>query len=254
MRSIPAKLVPMKRRTLIAALATLPFARALAVTPEWQARLIAGDFDGKDYLAGLYITLAPGWKTYWRVPGETGIPPSIKLSGDNVESFEVLSPLPKRIIDEGGESVGFHDEVMFLLNIKPKDADKPVSAEISAFFGVCLNICKPAKFSGTVDLKPGINETAPLLAAWKSKLPVQSDFIAAAAQNNTELVLNLRQPLDDLFIEGPERLYFRKPVFSQGKAVLKIDGLQEGQKLTGLRLRVTADAQGKGLEQTVVVA
>jgi DsbC/DsbD-like thiol-disulfide interchange protein len=244
----------MNRRTLLAGLAALPLAsRARADQPEWQARLVAGGFDGKNYIAGLQITLAPGWKTYWRVPGEAGIPPSINVKGDNIEMTELLSPLPKRIIDASGESIGFHDEVVFLLSIKPKEPEKSVSAQVSAFFGVCQNICKPAKFSGTAELRPGIGESAPVLTAWQAKLPIQSEFISSATQNADQLVISLKQTVDDLFVEGPEGLYFRKPVFSNGKAALKIDGLQPGQKLFGEKLRLTAVADEKGLEQTIAV-
>jgi DsbC/DsbD-like thiol-disulfide interchange protein len=245
----------MKRRTLFTILTAAAFAPPVrAASPDWQAHLVAGGFDGQNYLAGLHLMLAPGWKTYWRVPGEAGIPPDIKVSGDNLESFEVQLPLPKRIIDESGEAIGYHDEVMFLLALKPKMADRPVSTHVSAFFGVCQNICKPAKFDATLDLKPGVNEADPLLAAWQAKVPAPSAFITSAGQTGVELVLSLKQQVGDIFVEGPDGLYFRKPAFSQGKAVIKIDGLRHGQKLAGTSLRVTADRQGKGLEQMVKVA
>ena len=245
----------MKRRTLLTILTAAAFAPSgRAANPDWQARLVAGGFDGQNYLAGLHITLAPGWKTYWRVPGEAGVPPDIKVSGNNLESFEVQLPLPKRIIDESGEAIGYHDEVVFLLALKPKVAEQPVSASVAAFFGVCQNICRPAKFDATLDLKPGISVAAPLLAEWRAKVPTPSDFITSARQTGAELVLSLNQQVADIFVEGPDGLYFRKPTFSQGKAMIKIDGLQDGQKLAGTSLRVTADMQGKGLEQVVKVA
>ena len=245
----------MKRRTLLAVLTATAFAPpARSASPDWQASLIAGGFDGQNYLAGLRIMLAPGWKTYWRVPGEAGVPPEIKISGDNLESFEVQLPLPKRINDESGEAIGYHDEVMFLLALQPKLAGQPVSASVSAFFGVCQNICKPAKFDATLDLKPGISEAEPLLAAWQAKLPTPSDFVTSARQAGAELALSLKQQVGDIFVEGPDGLYFRKPTFNQGKSLIKIDGLQDGQKLAGTSLRVTADMQGKGLEQVVKVA
>ena len=245
----------MKRRTFLTILTTAAFASpARATSPDWQASLIAGGFDGQKYLAGLRIMLAPGWKTYWRVPGEAGVPPDIKVNGENLDSFEVQLPLPKRIIDESGEAIGYHDEVIFLLALKPKSAGQPVSAHVSAFFGVCQNICKPAKFDAILDLKPGINEADPLLATWRARLPAPSAFITSARQAGTEMVLGLKQQVDDIFVEGPDGLYFRKPAFSQGKATIKIDGLQDGQKLAGTSLRFTADMQDKGLEQMVKVA
>ena len=198
--------------------------------------------------------LEPGWKTYWRVPGEAGVPPQIKVTGDNVESFDILSPLPMRITDESGEAIGYHDEVVFLLSVKAKDITQPVSAAISAFFGVCQNICKPAKFDGTLELKPEPNSADPVLAAWQDKLPKTATFVGHAQQKDSELVLTLETPVSDIFVEGPDSLYFRKPSFQANKAVLKIDGLQKGETLKGKELRCTATMQGKGLEQTITVS
>ncbi len=47
-----------------------------------RLRLIAGtQAAGEPFLrAGVEIKLAPGWKTYWRYPGDSGIPPRIAFS------------------------------------------------------------------------------------------------------------------------------------------------------------------------------
>lgn len=244
----------MNRRQLLASALAVTVARpAFAASPEWQARLIQGGFDGKAYLAGLHIVLMPGWKTYWRVPGEAGIPPQIKVNGDNLESFEVLAPLPTRITDASGEAIGYHDEVVFLLRVVPKAPEKPLSATVSAFFGVCEQICKPAKFEGALEMQPGM-QTSSVLASWQAKIPIAGDFISSARLDAAELVITLTQTIEDLFIEGPEELYFRAPTFTQGKAKIEIDGLQPGQSLKGISLRCTAAMQGKGLEQMISVS
>ena len=49
-----------------------------------------------DHIAALQITLAPGWKTYWRQPGDTGIPPRFDFSGsENLTILDVIYPAPK---------------------------------------------------------------------------------------------------------------------------------------------------------------
>lgn len=245
----------MNRRQLLATALASTLARpALAAEEGWQARILQGGFDGKVYLAGLHIMLMPGWKTYWRVPGEAGIPPQIKVSGENVEGFEVLAPLPTRITDGSGEAIGYHDEVVFMLRMAPKLIDQSLSAKVSAFFGVCEQICKPAKFEGSLTMQPGITESAPVLSAWQKKFPVAQDFMTQATADNGTLAISLRQAVDDIFIEGPDELYFRAPTFGDGKATIKIDGLQSGQSLQGVSLRCTAAMQGKGLEQVISVS
>ena len=237
----------MHRRTFIAALATAPFIRpAFADEPQWQTRLITATLEGQQ-IYGLHIKLAPGWKTYWRVPGEAGIPPLIKLEGTGVGSVAIDYPLPIRIIDESGEAIGYHDEVVFILRPTPAVKD----AKLSAFFGVCQTICRPAKFEAS--LAEAVNDDS-TMQKFIARVPSAADFISKASQNAGELVLNMSQKLDDIFIDGPDGLYFRKPEISNGKAILKIDGLAEGQKLSGETLHITGAIQGKGLEQTLVVS
>ena len=237
----------MHRRNFLIALATAPIIRpALAQTPEWQTRLITTSIEGQQ-IYGLHIKLASGWKTYWRVPGEAGIPPLIKLEGAGIQSVIIDYPLPIRIIDESGEAIGYHDEVVFILRPTPAVKD----AKLSAFFGVCQNICRPAKFEAS--LAEAISDDS-TMQKYIARVPSAADFISKANQNADELVLDITQKLDDIFIDGPDGLYFRKPEFSGTQALLKIDGLGEGQTLKGKSLRITANMNGKGLEQAAIVS
>src|SRR5256885_4286423 len=75
-------------------------------------RLIAGGPARADdqaiYRAGMEIRLAPGWKTYWRYPGDSGIPPRFDFSKSrNVKSITVHWPAPQRLPEEGGISIGY---------------------------------------------------------------------------------------------------------------------------------------------------
>ena len=243
----------MNRRQLLASAAASTFlAPALAQAAEWDSRLITTSAND-ERLYGLHIKIAPGWKTYWRVPGGAGIPPSIKLEGPDIESFTVDYPLPIRIIDESGEAIGYHDEVVFILRPKLKPDVKPdkVSGTVSAFFGVCQNICRPAKFAA--DLSSAVADDN-LMLEFRKRVPSASDFATLATQKSDQLEITLNQVVQDLFIDGPAELYFGKPTFGIGYAKLKIDGLSAEQKLQGKTLKITAVADGEGLEQTVIVA
>ena len=237
----------MHRRTFIAALAATPFIRsALAETPEWQTRLITSAQAGQQ-IYGLHIKLAPGWKTYWRVPGEAGIPPLIKLEGTGTGSVVIDYPLPIRIIDESGEAIGYHDEVVFILRPTPAVKD----AKLSAFFGVCKNICRPAKFEAS--LAEAVSDDS-IMRKFIARVPRAADFISKASLIASELVLDVTQKCDDIFIDGPDGLYFRKPTITDALAKFKIDGLADGQSLRGEKLKITASVNGKGLEQSTIVS
>jgi DsbC/DsbD-like thiol-disulfide interchange protein len=248
----------MNRRIFTSALLSLPFILPAHAAAPWSAHVIAGHFDGDAYLAGLHIDLAMGWKTYWRNPGTAGIPPEITAIGENLESMSVDFPMPSRIVDDSGETLGFHDEVMFILRLKPKDPAKPLHVEISSFFGVCQMVCTPAKFDGSLDFAPSstLNAEDKDIAEWQSQVPQPATIVSGAKINNKILTLQLKQEVKDIFIEGPERYYFRAPKFNLhgDEASFVIDGLKNSDDLIGTELRLTFNAMGVGLEQRVTVA
>ncbi len=105
----------------------------------------AGGAPAKLY-AGVHIQLAPGWKTYWRQPGEAGVPPSFDWKGsDNLEEANVLYPVPHRLVDAGLISLGYKGEVIFPVEVTPKTPDKPVALKLAIEYGVCKDICIPAE-------------------------------------------------------------------------------------------------------------
>src|ERR671927_1712403 len=138
---------------LAAALATALLAidaRAEDSSP-WQrdahsaVRLLAGSRSGGVLLGGIAFQLEPGWKTYWRSPGDSGVPPRFDFSkSDNVEAVTVLLPAPTKFDDgAGGHSLGYHDQIVLPLRIVTKNADKPVILRADVSYAVCERICIP---------------------------------------------------------------------------------------------------------------
>ena len=79
--------------------------------------------------AGVHVKLADGWKTYWRQPGEAGVPPGFDWAGSvNVAEARVLFPVPQRLI-EAGMSLGYKHEVVFPVEITPSDPGQADRAE-----------------------------------------------------------------------------------------------------------------------------
>src|SRR5438309_10931430 len=108
-------------------------------------RLLAGSRSGGVLLGGIAIQLEPGWKTYWRTPGDSGVPPRIDFSkSDNVEAVTVLWPAPKQFDDgAGGTSLGYKQQVVLPLRIVAKSADKPVMLRAAISYAVCEKLCIP---------------------------------------------------------------------------------------------------------------
>ena len=249
----------MNRRKFIVSFALLPTITTARAAPAWSAEFISGGFDGSAYVGGLHIKLIEGWKTYWRNPGEAGIPPDIQAAqSQNLESIKIEFPLPLRIVDSSGEAYGYHTDVVLPLRFTPSDLNKPITAHMTSFFGVCAQVCTPAQFEGDVSFMPRsqISSNEALLAQWLAKVPKLATFATSAEVKDDFLVVTLNQPLDDIFVEGPERFSFQKPDFAKeaGKAWIKINGLKNSLSLKGTPVRLTANAAGLGLEQTITPA
>src|ERR1700684_380749 len=145
-------LVPM--RAALGFAATL-FASSLAVEARaqdaspWQqdghsaTRLLAGSRSGAVLLGGIAFQLQPGWKPYWRTPGDSGVPPRFDFSkSDNVEAVTVLWPAPVKFDDgAGGFSLGYHDQAVLPLRIVPKSNDKPVTLRANINYALCEKNC-----------------------------------------------------------------------------------------------------------------
>ncbi|MEM7192632.1 MAG: protein-disulfide reductase DsbD domain-containing protein, partial [Pseudomonadota bacterium] len=94
-----------------------------------------------------------GWKTYWRNPGDSGVPPMFDWSGSqNLKDAEILYPVPHRFSDANGTAIGYKNEVVFPIRIVPEDAGKPVLLALTMDYGLCKDMCIPV----SVDLKASI--------------------------------------------------------------------------------------------------
>src|SRR5882757_3315832 len=127
-------------------------ARAQDSSP-WQkdshsaVRLLAGSRSGAVLLGGISFQLQPGWKTYWRTPGDSGVPPRFDFSkSDNIEAVTVLWPAPLKFDDgAGGNSLGYRNYVVLPLRIVAKNADKPVTLRAGINYAVCEKLCIPVE-------------------------------------------------------------------------------------------------------------
>lgn len=136
-------------RTMLAALVALTLGPAAAQETPVAAEVLTGwRAEAGARIAGLRLRLAPGWKTYWRAPGDTGIPAVFDWSrSDNVQGVRVMWPAPKVYVVGGLTTIGYADEVVLPLEITPRDADRPVTLRVSVDLGVCKNICVPASLA-----------------------------------------------------------------------------------------------------------
>jgi DsbC/DsbD-like thiol-disulfide interchange protein len=260
----------MDRRAVISglslALLTLSRAQAGMVKP-YRLSLMIADYDAaaKVYIGGLAIELDEGWKTYWRLPGDAGIPPQFDWSkSKNLKSVEVLWPAPHRFNDKGGETIGYKDRVVFPLRIVPENPDQPVELNLSLFFGVCQDICIPG--NGELTAKTGRADPAAtaLIASFAAKVPHKVDAASPFRISRAWLSKDRPQSLFvqiegerrgrfDIFVEGADFAYFKAPV-----SPTKTDGwflpfTGDPARLHGLPVKLTIVTPEIALEQDVTV-
>ncbi|MTI42941.1 DsbC/DsbD-like thiol-disulfide interchange protein [Roseibium hamelinense] len=153
-------------RYILIAIVTVVSTPAVAVSTDWievhggAVRLIFdGTREGTAYRGGIEFLLEPGWHTYWRNPGEAGIPPQIDGSGSsNLQSLDIRFPVPDIYNDGFSTSVVYHDGIILPLFAVPADAGQPIQLDLSMFFGVCKDICVPGDAEFSLQLEPGMKE------------------------------------------------------------------------------------------------
>ncbi|WP_037316592.1 protein-disulfide reductase DsbD domain-containing protein [Ruegeria halocynthiae] len=123
------------------------------------------------YLGALRLTLQDGWKTYWRAPGDAGIPPQFDWSGSqNVGNVSITWPAPKVFVQNGLQSIGYADQLVLPVEITPGNPAKPVRLRGDMDLGVCKDVCIPERleFDHTLDADAARN---PAIAAALAQRP-----------------------------------------------------------------------------------
>jgi DsbC/DsbD-like thiol-disulfide interchange protein len=181
-------------------------------------RLIAGaNKSGTTPLrAGIEIKLQPGWKTYWRYPGDSGVPPRFDLSGsDNLKYAKILYPAPHLFHDEAGNALGYKDNVIFPLQVTARDPGKPVRLRLKLEYAVCEKLCIPAEGRAELILGDGDSARDGALSAAEALVPKPAtaasiDLTAHRVNSGLKplVFVDLAAPSDkpvELFVEGPSR-------------------------------------------------
>jgi DsbC/DsbD-like thiol-disulfide interchange protein len=96
--------------------------------------------------AGIEIRLKGGWHTYWRYPGDAGVPPRFDFAGSqNVKSVDVKWPAPRPITEHGLTAIGYTGNMIWPLAVVPQDRTRPVTLRLKLDYAVCEKLCVPAE-------------------------------------------------------------------------------------------------------------
>lgn len=247
-------------------------ASAWAQDSHSRLRLIAGTnpAGAAALRAGIEITMQPGWKTYWRYPGDSGLPPRFDFArSDNVAKVELLWPAPERFADGGGQSIGYRDRVILPLRVTPRDATQPVRLHLKADYAICARLCVPAAGEAELALLRGSSTFEESLAAAERRVPQPAALgapgalaVRAVQRDNggprPRIAVDVVAPPTaavDLFAEGPTPdwalpLPEREAAPAPGliRFSFDLDGLPPGTAADGAELTLTLVAPPRAIE------
>lgn len=187
-------------------------------------------------IAALEFRLRPGWKTYWRSPGEAGIPPSFDFSAsENVAAIQLIWPRPHVFDISGYQTIGYSGSLVVPLRVTPRDPSAPVRLSGTLFWGVCSDICVPEEASVSLDLDgvetPG---AGPIIAAATEAAPERLGSEAASCRvagagdrRDFTATVTLVTPPDTppvVVVEGPEMAWFGPTTTEVKDAELHVAG------------------------------
>nr|WP_170474816.1 protein-disulfide reductase DsbD domain-containing protein [Ruegeria arenilitoris] len=149
------------------------------------------------YQGALRLKLKDGWKTYWRAPGDAGIPPQFDWSRSrNVGDVEITWPAPLVFDQNGLQSIGYENQLILPVEITPQNPAKPVRLRGEMDLGVCKDVCVPGRlgFDHTLDAQAARN---PAIAAALAQRPFSAREAGVAAAS-----CHLKPTTDGMQIEA----------------------------------------------------
>jgi len=212
--------------------------------------------------------LAPGWKTYWRSPGEAGLPVRLR-QGD--KPIEILFPLPERFTFFGVDTTGYHNRVMLPFRM-PKGA-KPGTV-ISADFMVCKEICVPLEADYKLPATPDMSGNDIRIGAWLKRVPAREGDAGVGlkvtgmrlmgTKGHQRLIVDVAADVmlsgADLFAEAGDMVHFGTPkmkLMADGKSARFVLTPMMGNKpfdLLGHDVRLTvSDGHGQAIDRTLKI-
>ncbi|MBK3737439.1 copper resistance protein, partial [Azospirillum brasilense] len=266
---------------LLAILALAAPGMGRAETGSWvksgpvQARLVAavqGVGDLAKIPLGLEVRLEPGWKTYWRTPGDAGFAPRLDWSESrNLKATELIYPAPHRFTVLGFETAGYDAEVLFPIAATPAEPGKPLDLALKAELLVGSTICVPEMMALSLSIPEGPATPGPSandIARAQSLVPGDgraSGLTVTAVRGQgavLEVEVTAREPMvaPDVFVETDPPVTFSAPKsqFLDGdrRAILRMDATDPtpGLDLAGRVMTLTVVDGNRSVEAPATAA
>jgi DsbC/DsbD-like thiol-disulfide interchange protein len=234
-------------------------------------RLLAGSRSGPVLLGGIAFQLQPGWKTYWRTPGDSGVPPRFDFSkSENIDAVTVLWPAPSKFDDgAGGHSLGYKNQIVLPLRIVAKNPDRTVTLRADINYAICEKLCIPVEANAelafasvastedgalfaaldTVPKPANIGDPNPLTIRDVKREGKSSVVVDVATPDAREVSLFVEGPTPDWALPVPTLLERSPPGVKRFS--FELDGLPPGANPEGAALKLTLAGGDRAYEFNV---
>ena len=223
---------------------------------------------------GLHFRLEPGWKIYWRSPGEAGYPPSVDWSGsENLAEVRLNWPVPHRFSLFGFETFGYYDEVVLPVDARPERPGEPVLLRAKVAYLTCKEICIPREAQLALAVPAagaGSSSDGFLIDSFRTMVPGDGTAVGLSL-DRVVLTGTVEAPVlqvtarsdiafgaPDVLVEAPPGFVFGKPevaLTEDGKTAalrLAVLAAPDESVLEGKRLTLTVIDGRRGMEQEVI--
>jgi DsbC/DsbD-like thiol-disulfide interchange protein len=224
-----------------------------------------------EFRAGVELKLASGWKTYWRYPGDSGVPPRFGFArSENVAEVLVKWPAPHRFSDAGEVTIGYKGNVIFPLSVTPKDPRLPAVLRLDLEYALCEKLCVPASGKAELTLSAPSSDLDAELTNAETRVPQAArigdpgPLAIRSVRNETghgeprvivDVAVPPGTPHVDLFAEGPTPEWaLPVPVPVAGapagmqRFVFDLTGQPDGASTERPPLKLTAVADDRAIE------
>lgn len=245
-----------------------------------ESRIIAAnshaDAEGSGWFAW-ELRLQPGWKVYWRSPGEAGLPPKLHLKeGSTLKAITPFFPLPKRFELYGMQTFGYGIQFVLPFKVDGGEANKPISLDMTVDFMICKDICIPFtteyQLAQSGENNPQSELNSATISLWRDKVPDTSGepvgglkitkTVIKGAVGYQSLIFEVEAEQNlsraDMLIESDELFSFGKPKIDlRGKGnkalmIVSVDGGKKKIDIKGRHATLTfTDGRGHAIERKV---
>ena len=122
-------------------------------TVEYHNLSVDGSIKG-----AISIMFPEGWSTYWKFPGPNGFIPNLRvLDKENLKSFSISWPYPKKLGPKNFTYLGFDNELLLPVELEKFDQNRNISLQLNISFGICKTACVVQNKTVVISDKSDIN-------------------------------------------------------------------------------------------------